>query len=124
MKTLVAEIAGGGVRFMGRGPRRVYEISITDGEALAVILFFHFRESWLKKKYPIITDVRGRGLLLAIEFKSEVGQEVLNGCLAKGLLVNRVKPNAIRLIPPLIISEKEADRAIDILDAVFSGIIR
>jgi acetylornithine/N-succinyldiaminopimelate aminotransferase len=78
----------------------------------------------LQKKYPFITDVRGRGLLIAIEFNSEIGQMVVMACLEKGLLVNRLKPNAIRLIPPLIIGKKEADRAIDILDAVFSGIVR
>jgi acetylornithine/N-succinyldiaminopimelate aminotransferase len=47
---------------------------------------------------------------------------VLNACLAKGLLVNRVKPNAIRLIPPLVIGKKEADEALAILDDVLSGI--
>jgi acetylornithine/N-succinyldiaminopimelate aminotransferase len=78
----------------------------------------------LKKKYPFLTDVRGRGLLVAIEFNSEIGQKVVLACLEKGLLVNKVKPNAIRLVPPLIIGDKEVDRAIDILDAVFAGIVR
>jgi acetylornithine/N-succinyldiaminopimelate aminotransferase len=76
----------------------------------------------LKKKYPFITDVRGRGLIVAIEFDSEIGQAVLLACLEKGLIINKLKPNAIRLIPPLIIGEKEVNQAISILDAVFSGI--
>jgi acetylornithine/succinyldiaminopimelate/putrescine aminotransferase len=78
----------------------------------------------LKKKYSFITDVRGRGLLLAIEFDKEIGQQVLMSCLENGLLVNKVKANAIRLMPPLIIGKKEADEAIGILDSVFSGIVK
>jgi predicted acetylornithine/succinylornithine family transaminase len=78
----------------------------------------------LKKKYSFITDIRGRGLLVAIEFNSEIGQNVLSACLENGLLVNKVKPNAIRLMPPLIIGNKEVDEAIGILDKVLSGIAR
>ena len=76
----------------------------------------------LQKKYPFITDVRGRGLLLAIEFDREIGQDILNACLENGMLVNCVKPNAIRLIPPLIIGNSEVDEALDILDKSLSGI--
>jgi acetylornithine/N-succinyldiaminopimelate aminotransferase len=75
----------------------------------------------LKNKYPFITEVRGRGLLVAVEFKSEISQVVVLACLEKGLLVNKLKPNAIRFVPPLIISEKDVDRAIGILDKVLSG---
>ena len=44
-------------------------------------------------------------------------------CLDKGLLVNKVKPNALRLMPPLIIGYGEVDRALGILDEALSGII-
>ena len=76
----------------------------------------------LKDKYSFVTEVRGRGLLVAMEFDSDIGAEVLTACLEKGLLVNRVKPNAIRLIPPLIIGNKEVDQALGILDEVLSSI--
>jgi acetylornithine/N-succinyldiaminopimelate aminotransferase len=78
----------------------------------------------LKKKYSFITDVRGRGLLVAVEFNGDIGQQVLMACLEKGLLVNRVKPNAIRLIPPLIIGNKEVDEALDILDRALSSVAK
>jgi predicted acetylornithine/succinylornithine family transaminase len=78
----------------------------------------------LKKKYPFITEVRGRGLLVAVEFNSEIAPTVLMACLENGLLVNKPKPNVIRLMPPLIINNKDVDRAIGILDKVFSGIVR
>ena len=70
----------------------------------------------LKDKYSFITNVRGRGLIMAIEFDSDIGQDVLMDCLNKGLLVNKMKPNGIRLVPPLIIGNNEVDRAIGILD--------
>ena len=69
----------------------------------------------LKQKFDYITDVRGRGLLLALEFDSGIAQEIVLSCLDKGLLLNKLKPNAIRFMPPLIITEKEVDEAIGIL---------
>ncbi len=76
----------------------------------------------LQKKYPFITDVRGRGLLLAVEFDADIAQDVLTSCLDNGLLINKLKPNAIRLIPPLIISNRDVDRAMRILDNVLSTV--
>jgi len=77
----------------------------------------------LKDKYPFITEVRGKGLLVAVELKKDIAQDILMACLNKGLLVNRVKPNAVRLVPPLIITDGEIDQAVGILDAVLSGIV-
>ncbi|MBA7690479.1 Acetylornithine aminotransferase [subsurface metagenome] len=76
----------------------------------------------LQEKYDFITEVRGRGLLVAIEFDAEIAQDVLMSCLDKGLLVNRLKPNTIRLIPPLIIGNNEVDEALDILDKTLSSV--
>ena len=77
----------------------------------------------LQGKYAFIKDVRGRGLLVAIEFDSEIGKQVLTACLERGLLVNKVKPNAIRFMPPLIISKKEVDEALGILDKSLGGFV-
>lgn len=74
----------------------------------------------LKRQFDFITDVRGRGLLIAIEFSDEIAGDVVMACLEKGLLVNKVKPNAIRLMPPLIITENEVDEAAGILHSVFN----
>lgn len=76
----------------------------------------------LKKKFDFITDVRGRGLLLAMEFSSDIAQEVVTACLNRGLLVNRLKPNALRFMPPLIIGKEEVDEALGILDKTLSSI--
>jgi len=70
----------------------------------------------LKHKYPFVTDVRGLGLLVAMEFNADIAQDIVADCISQGMLVNRLKPNAIRFIPPLIIGEREVDEALDILD--------
>ena len=76
----------------------------------------------LKSKYSFITEVRGRGLLVAVYFNKEIAKSVVMACIEKGLLINRLKPNAIRFIPPLIIRSKHVDEAVNILDSVLSGI--
>jgi acetylornithine/N-succinyldiaminopimelate aminotransferase len=78
----------------------------------------------LKNKYRFITDVRGCGLLVAVEFNSDMAQSLLMACLERGLLVNQVKPNAIRLIPPLIVGFAEVDQALGVLDEALSGIVK
>ena len=76
----------------------------------------------LREKHDCITDIRGRGLLVAIEFNSEIGQALLESCLEQGLLVNRVRPSALRLMPPLTIGKAEVDQAAGILDTAISSI--
>jgi acetylornithine/N-succinyldiaminopimelate aminotransferase len=75
----------------------------------------------MKLKFPLIADVRGRGLLVAIEFGNDIAQSLVMACLERGLLVNRLKPNALRFMPPLIIGEKEVDEALGILDSALSA---
>ena len=84
--------------------------------------YFTSRLEELKNKYSFITDVRGRGLLLAIEFDREIAADVLNSCLENGLLLNRVQPNALRFMPPLIIGNGEVDEAMNILDKVLAAV--
>ncbi|MCJ7604556.1 MAG: aspartate aminotransferase family protein [Dehalococcoidales bacterium] len=76
----------------------------------------------LQDQFPVITEVRGKGLLVAMQFSGDIAQDVLMACLDRGLLVNRLKPNTIRFIPPLIISNADVDEAAGILRAVLSGI--
>ncbi len=69
----------------------------------------------LKRDFSFVTEVRGRGLLTAMFFKEDISGKLTDICLGKGLLVNAVKPNALRFMPPLIISEKDIDEAVGIL---------
>jgi acetylornithine/N-succinyldiaminopimelate aminotransferase len=75
-----------------------------------------------KQKYPFVKEVRGKGLLVAVEFDRDVAQDVMMSCLKEGLWSNRVKSNAVRLMPPLVIGKKEVDDAVSILDKVIAQI--
>ena len=92
------------------------------GNARRVGQYFASGLEKLKQKFQFITDVRGRGLLLAMEFSSDIAQSVVMACLDRGLLVNRLKPNALRFMPPLIIGKGEVDEALGILDKALATI--
>jgi len=77
----------------------------------------------LRQKFQFITEVRGRGLLVAMEFNSDIAGSLITACLERGLLVNRVKPNALRFMPPLIIGNDDVDEALSILDKALSTIV-
>jgi len=85
--------------------------------------YFYGELQKLKQKYSFIKSVRGKGLLLAVEFEKEIGSAALHSCLKYGLLVNKVKPNALRFMPPLIITRNDVDEAVQILDRVLDEII-
>ena len=93
------------------------------GNAKRVGSYFITGLEGLKQKFDFITDVRGCGLLVAVEFSSDIAQSVLAACLEGGLLVNRLKPNAVRFMPPLIIGNEEVDEAIGILDKALSSVV-
>jgi acetylornithine/N-succinyldiaminopimelate aminotransferase len=76
----------------------------------------------LRQQHPSVTDVRGRGLLVAVQFGEDIATAVAQACLERGLLVNRLKPNALRFMPPLIISQDEIDEALDILDKALASV--
>jgi acetylornithine/N-succinyldiaminopimelate aminotransferase len=82
--------------------------------------YFIVRLEKLKGKFNFITDIRGRGLLLAFNFTDNISQSVVEECMKEGLLLNAVKPNALRFIPPLIITEKDIDEALLILGKVLA----
>jgi predicted acetylornithine/succinylornithine family transaminase len=76
----------------------------------------------LADRHPMVTEVRGKGLLWAMELDREVAEEAVRLCLEEGLLANNVKPTALRLMPPLTITEEELDRAVEIVDRVLGRI--
>ena len=85
--------------------------------ANCVIMGSHLfrRLEGLKKKHAMIREVRGMGLMAGVELEV-AGAGVYEECLKKRLLINCTQGNVLRLMPPLIVREKEIDRAIQILD--------
>jgi len=63
----------------------------------------------LKARFSFIVDVRGKGLLTAMEFDSDISHQVLAHANEAGVLLNGVKPNALRFMPPLTITAEEID---------------
>jgi len=74
----------------------------------------------LRQRFEFVSEVRGQGLLIAMEFHTEMAHELAMACLNKRLLVNAVRPNALRFMPPLTITEQEVDQAIVILEDVLA----
>ncbi|HVV41410.1 MAG TPA: acetylornithine transaminase [Nitrobacter sp.] len=67
-------------------------------------------------------EVRGRGLLLALDLKRPVAQAVVSAALQDGLLLNAPRPDTLRFMPALNISKDEIAAMIDGLDAVLTKI--
>jgi len=85
----------------------------------------------LQKRFPLIGDVRGKGLMIGVElvkdpFTKEKAIEernrVIQSCFEKGLLILGCGENVVRLIPPLIITKEEADTALTILEEVLKKV--
>ena len=74
----------------------------------------------LKKRETHIHEVRGLGLILAAEL-DEPARPVALKCIAKGLLVGLAQEKTLRFLPPLVITKKEIDRVLKILDEVLSS---
>jgi len=74
----------------------------------------------LKEEFDMINDVRGRGLLIALGLTREIADEIVKQCLVRGLLVNKLKPDALRFMPPLNVTFAEIDEAVDILRQVLA----
>jgi acetylornithine/N-succinyldiaminopimelate aminotransferase len=70
---------------------------------------------------PGVTSVRGAGLLLAAQLDAPSAQQITAAALAKGLLVNPVRPDAVRVAPPLLVTDAEIDDALAILASVMGG---
>ncbi|MFX3616543.1 MAG: aspartate aminotransferase family protein [Sporolactobacillus sp.] len=66
---------------------------------------------------PSVKEVRGRGLMIGIEFNLPIGLDVKHGCFDRKLLVTLIGDRVIRLIPPLIASKTDCDKAFEIIKA-------
>jgi 4-aminobutyrate aminotransferase-like enzyme len=69
---------------------------------------------------PGVKEVRGRGLLIGIGLTQAIAGAVVARCLTRGLVLNAVKPDIIRMTPPLTVSDHEIEQAIGIFAGVLS----
>jgi acetylornithine/N-succinyldiaminopimelate aminotransferase len=79
--------------------------------------YFWSKLKQLQSVYPSIKDVRGMGLMLAMELdSSERAKAVLSELLAKGILINRTHETVLRFLAPYIIEKKHVDEVAHALD--------
>ena len=68
------------------------------------------------KTLPHVKEVRGQGLLVGVEFDDTIsGVDVKHECLHRHLLITAIGAHIIRMIPPLIITEEDCDKAVAII---------
>lgn len=81
--------------------------------------YFTNRLSELKAKHKSIVDVRGRGLMIGVEFDSEkLAKQVLQGMLDHQILLNRTHETVLRFLPPFVITREHINQTIEALDAL------
>ncbi len=109
------------------------EIREKDLEANATRQEARIREIVGSWKLPIITEIRGKGLLLGIALDpafipTPEGKTpalvVVNALMALGLLVPPAGPNTFRLLPPLNVTDAEVDEALAIIHGLLEGYCR
>ncbi len=88
----------------------------------------------MKNRYPFIGDIRGKGLVIGMEFvdpidkytpSPEITRKVVLACAEQGVLLGKLGlfGNVIRIAPPLIIKQDELDIALDVFENVFKKLI-
>jgi predicted acetylornithine/succinylornithine family transaminase len=75
----------------------------------------------LKKKYPVIKEIRGIGLMCGIDL-CVAGKDIVSYCLDKGLIINCTHDTVLRLLPPLTITKKDIDSAVKIIEQAIQNI--
>jgi 4-aminobutyrate aminotransferase len=72
----------------------------------------------MRERYPVILDVRGRGLMIGVQMATpQIRDTVIEECFRRGLLILGAGPSTIRISPPLIIDEEQATIAAEIFQS-------
>ena len=72
-----------------------------------------------KDRHRAVRDVRGLGLLQGLEVEIDA-KAVVADCLTRGVLVNATSERVLRFVPPLIITQAEIDRVLEVLSSIFN----
>jgi acetylornithine/N-succinyldiaminopimelate aminotransferase len=72
-------------------------------------------------RHPLVVEVRGAGLMRALQLRVDA-TPVVDAARANGLLVNRTDEKVVRMLPPLTIQASELERGLDILDTVLAEV--
>lgn len=83
--------------------------------------YFHKKLEGLQARYPVIKEIRGKGLMLALDL-SVPGRPYVDQAMANGLLINSTHDTVLRFLPPYIIQKKEIDLAVKLLEKTFAAL--
>ncbi|MEI7761046.1 MAG: aminotransferase class III-fold pyridoxal phosphate-dependent enzyme [Thermoleophilia bacterium] len=94
--------------------------------------YFRERLSEVAASHAVVREVRGPGLYIGVELdceslgRADIGSAVANGLRRRGVLVGAIGPrfNVIKIRPPLVFSERHADRVATELDATLTAVVR
>ena len=81
----------------------------------------HLKEAVGALRHPLVAEVRGAGLLLAVVLTDDIGPDVARRALEAGFIVNPVSANTLRLAPPLVITREQLDEFVAALPALLSS---
>jgi acetylornithine/succinyldiaminopimelate/putrescine aminotransferase len=76
----------------------------------------------LKSRFSFISEVRGKGLLAAMDFDSNISGQVLTNANEAGILLNGPRPHTVRFMPPLTVTKEEIDEAAERLGSALAKI--
>ncbi|MGA2337808.1 MAG: aspartate aminotransferase family protein [Terriglobales bacterium] len=80
--------------------------------------YFHAALEGLDKKHKSIQEIRGAGLMQAVELDSpELAKAVARQLLQEGIIINRTHETVLRFLPPYVIKKKHVDQVVKALDA-------
>jgi acetylornithine/N-succinyldiaminopimelate aminotransferase len=77
----------------------------------------------LGAKYPIIDSPRGIGLIRAVHVQKKLGPVIVQKALENGLLLNSPSPDALRMVPPLVLTMADVDEACELLGKTLAEVI-
>jgi len=84
----------------------------------------YFMKRLKELKNPLFKEIRGRGLLIAVELQKEAGpaRKYTEALMRNGLLAKETHETIIRFAPPLVIEKHEIDTALEIIEKTFSAV--
>lgn len=86
------------------------------GKSMKLGQYFLKKLMQIKKKYAVVKEIRGAGLMIGMEFNKPVAEKLVKGALYDKIVINKVSSSTLRFLPPLIITKKNIDRLVKWLD--------
>jgi len=78
--------------------------------------YFFKKLMQIKKKYTVVKEIRGAGLMIGMEFTEPIAEKLVKKALDDKLIINKVSSNTLRFLPPLIITKNNINILVKWLD--------